>query len=137
MTVNLFLKEAIKNFEKYNIEPEQLASISRFYVVTSVEDKYELNGYINFTVTSEKTEDGFTFKELLFDADGLRLVTGGCVNGEYGGDTYSSLVFPSDTEEEAWNTVNRLENFFSDFIEKMEYGEIDISDSLDEINLIK
>lgn len=136
MAVNNFIKDIIKEFEKYKITPQQLPIVSKLFKLTSVIGKYEIDGYVRFSSNTERSQSGMQFKEIIFDADGLRLREGGFDNNELGGDSYSATIFPVDNEERALNIVNPVENFFTDFLENLESGEIDIDEIDDGIRKI-
>lgn len=129
--VSELLKELIKNFDSHNINSDQLLAICSMYKVTNDYKKYAVNGYLRLDIKEIETSTNFTFQEIIIDADGLRLTNGGYMTG----DTYSEEVFPIDDEDEAENTISIIDDFISDFYNKLnsENKELDAFDSDDGI----
>lgn len=129
------LKKMIKGFDHYNISADQLVVISTIYKVVTDFKKYVVNGSIRVDIKQIESEGNFKFQEILIGADGLRLTNGGYVTGENGGDSYSDVVFPIEDEDEAMETVQIVDTFISEFLDKLESQnkEIDTEDSGDGI----
>ena len=122
-----FLKELIKNFDEYNIEAEHLPVISNLYKVITNIKRYRVNGYLCFTVKDVESEGNFKYQEIQLDYDGLTLTRGGYVTeDDNGGDSYNTIIYPPDDEYEAMEIVTEIDNFISDFRDRLNNVEIEI-----------
>ena len=139
-SISKLLINILPNFEKFSITYEQLPIIANMVLVLKERKKYSAKGYFYIILRERVNEGNSNCLVITIDQDGLRLSYEGYVTDydELGGDSYCTDIFPCDTDDEAWDTINRVDNFTSNFLEMLqkESVEREILDSGDGVEVI-
>ena len=133
-----FVIEIIKNFNSYRISEKSLVVLAKIYMLIKKPKKYSVNGYLYILVKELYSEGSHQFQEIKIDGDGLELSRGGYVNGEYGGDSFSEIIYPVYDEDEAINIMTPVESFIDDLKSRLADPEVEVEiynsgDEIDEI----
>ncbi len=137
-TVSELLKSIIKNFDKYRIDSKYLSVITSIYMVVTDYEKYQVNGYIHFTIKDTDEDENVSFMEIQIDQDGLSLTKGGYLQSENGGDSYSESVYQNGDEDNLILTQEAVDEFVNEYQEMLksptkEYEIFDSGDGIEEI----
>lgn len=134
--IRTLLKSVISDFKSVGFTGSDLVVLSKLYMLLESPGKYRIRGYLSVIFKNiDSNGDGY-YNEILYDTDGLSLTSGGFATGEYGGDSYSQVVFPFDDEDEAINAVQLIDIFVNSIghqISDPHNLELEATDSGDEI----
>ena len=139
-SISKLLIDILTNFEKFSITYEQLPIIANMVLVLKERKKYSAKGYFYIILRERVNEGNSNCLVITIDQDGLRLSHEGYVteDDELGGDSYGTDIFPCDADDEAWDTINRVENFTSNFLDMLQNDSVEreILDSGDGVEVI-
>jgi hypothetical protein len=130
------LVELIQNFSIYRLNYKDLPIVATILKVVKEIENYNVPGYLYVLAKQYTSLGNFRFNEIHLDQDGLKLTSGGYVTeGNCGGDSYSTVIFPVEDEDAAVNIVQEIETFVIDFKEMLSdtETEIEVVDSGDGI----
>ncbi|HWJ30390.1 MAG TPA: hypothetical protein VNS32_27905 [Flavisolibacter sp.] len=127
----------IKDFYAQRLTPDQLYILSKLAMIVRDPNKYDVDGYIHFTVKENRGNESFIYQEIQFDGDGLRLTNGGYEMDENGGDSFSDEIFPVYDEEEALGIISVIDSFIEEFDEKVRGDDriIEAEDVIDRLTI--
>jgi len=130
------LQTVISDFQRIGLNGSDLVVISKLLMLLENPGHYRFHGYLSVTFKTKDLNGDIKFNEILYDMDTLSLTTGGYLKGEYGGDSFSKVVYPFDDVYKAMDAVQLIDVFVSSILEKLsipEKLEVETADSGDEI----
>lgn len=130
------LQTVIADFQQIGLNGSDLVVISKLLMLLENPSHYRYHGYLCVTFTTIDLNKDEYFYEISYSRDALSLISGGYVKGEYGGDSFSKVVYPFEDEDEAMDAVQLIDVFVSSIQEKLSIPdklEVETTDSGDEI----
>jgi|GEM_PF-3798113 len=139
LSITGLLRNLIQKFPSFGFTTEDLIKVAKLYALVCNPENYIIDGYINFTVIDNKREGEvkYRFCEILYDNDGLRLIIGGYLESQYGGDSFSNILYPKEFIDSP--AINELLEYFSkDFMKIIatDNATIDITENLNRFSEI-
>lgn len=120
------LEKLIESSFRYGFSKEDIDILETILRVVSEPKKYRVNGYLYILVKKVHDEENHSYHELQIDDDGLKLSTGGYLTEDFGGDSYSDVIYPVDDEDDALNIVESVDNFVNEFLEQIDEDQIEV-----------